>query len=399
MQGRIIERVKKKGIDSQGRIRNNIKIYDVKYRYKDIHTGKAKETMKRGFTTKGDAQRFLLDLNNRLATNTFLVIKAIAFRDYLNEWLDIYAKVKLRPTTYIGYKRIIEKHLIPHLGNYELKSITAMQIDKLYAYLLQRGRADGKGGLSAKTVLYTHRVLNEIMEHAVKKQLIYHNPVRSVTNTPKPKKFKGNIYSPEEILELMELVRNTQFEIPVALAAVCGLRRGECLALTEADIDFDNKIISINKQLLDIDNEVVSGEPKSEESNRVISAPQEIFDIIQRHLYHHEKNKQLLQHEYEDNGLIVCQNDGKPIRPVYFTKNFTRLIKANKLKTIRFHDLRHSCATLMLRSGVAMKTASQILGHSSISITADLYTHVMEDTKRQAALQVGQKLFGKNDDK
>ena len=103
----------------------------------------------------------------------------------------------------------------------------------------------------------------------------------------------------------------------------------------------------------------------------------------------------MLLHEYDDQGLIVCQADGKCIQPVLFSKNFSRLIARNKLKKIRFHDLRHSCASLMLKSGVAMKTASQILGHSSISITADLYTHVLEDSKKEAAVQIGNTLFGK----
>ncbi|MBP7247726.1 MAG: tyrosine-type recombinase/integrase [Negativicutes bacterium] len=90
---------------------------------------------------------------------------------------------------------------------------------------------------------------------------------------------------------------------------------------------------------------------------------------------------------------MICQANGKLIKPPYFSKNFTNMIKQHKLKKIRFHDLRHSCASLMLRSGVAMKTASQILGHSTIGITADLYTHVLEDTKKEAAIQIGKELF------
>ena len=105
----------------------------------------------------------------------------------------------------------------------------------------------------------------------------------------------------------------------------------------------------------------------------------------------------MLLHEYDDQGLIVCQADGKCIQPVLFSKNFSRLIARNKLKKIRFHDLRHSCASLMLKSGVAMKTASEILGHSSISITADLYTHVLQDTKQVAANQIEQLLINEKD--
>ena len=394
MQGRIIERIRRNARDKQGRIRKELKVYDVKFRYKNIATGDMKETTKRGFLTKGEAEAFLLDLNQRVMTNTFLPEKSMSTREYLLDWLEVYVKVNLRRSTYLGYQRIVKNHLLAHLGEIPLKDVTPINIDRLYAFLLQNGRADGKGGLSAKSVLYTHRVLNEAMEHAVKKRLIYLNPIKSVMNIPKPKRFKGGVYSADEILRLLAIVKDTRLEVPVALAAVCGLRRGECLALTADDIDFENQIITINKQLLELENKAVVGEPKSEESNRLVSAPVEVFEIIERHLQRNKRNKNLLGCEYEDHGLITCNDNGTPIRPVYFSKNFAKVIAKNGMKHIRFHDLRHSCASLMLKSGVAMKTASQILGHSTISVTADLYTHVLQETKKEAALQVGLELFG-----
>ena len=398
MQGSIQERVRKKGVDSQGRIRANLKVYDVFFQYKDS-AGKMKRASKRGFLTKAEAQSFLLDLNHKLATNTFAGTKVILVKDYLNEWLETYGKTNLRRSSYSGYARIIKQQVIPQLGELNLKELTSSDVDRLYAHLLQKGRADGKGGLSAKSVLYSHRVLNEALSHAVKRQLIYRNPMLSVTNTPKPKKYKGTIYGAEEILHLLEVAKDTVFEVPVALAAICGLRRGECMALTSEDVDFENRTITINKQLVEVDNQVMVTEPKSEDSNRLISAPQEVFDIIERRIAYLEGNKGLLQDEFADKGLLVCRADGTPIRPSYFTKSFSLLLERHGLKSIRFHDLRHSCASLMLNSGVAMKTASQILGHSTIAITADLYTHVMEDAKKLAAVQVGQELFGKKESK
>lgn len=386
----------KKGKDLQGRAKVNMRAYYVSYRYIDNYTGKWKQTIKRGFVTKSNAQTFLLELQFGKDYNAFSSSGSLLVRNYLGEWLEAYAKINLRENTYIGYARIIEKHLIPHLGNVKLKELSSRHIDKMYSYLLQQGRADGKGGLSAKTVLYTHRVLNEALEHAVKKQLINRNPIKEVTNKPKPKRFRSNIYSAEEIANLLALIKNSPYEVPVALAAICGLRRGECLALGEKDIDATNGIIRINKQLLEVKNKAVFGEPKSEESNRKISAPKEVFDMIERQIVKNKENKRLLDHEYENNNLIVCQENGKPIRPVYFSKNFSKMITRNKLKPIRFHDLRHSCASIMLTSGVAMKTASQILGHSTIGITADLYMHVTDSNLKQAAQQVRDEIFGKN---
>lgn len=399
MQGQILEEERFNVLDKQGKMRKKLKVYSVRYRYTDPETGKRKRTTKRGFLTKADAEAFLLEINNQQNQNMFFTPKAVLVKDFLTEWLKSYVEVNVRETTYYGYKRIIEKHLIPNLGGLDLKKLSSLDIDRLYAFLLKEGRMDGKGGLSPKTVQYTHRVLNEALSYAVKKKLIYVSPMTSISNTPKPKKYRGNIYTANEILQLLEITKDTIYEVPIALASICGLREGECLALQENDIDFNNMTIKITKQLTRVNNIVKVTPPKSEESNRIINAPKEVFDIIQRRIEKNHLNKQLLENEYHDEGWIICYDNGKCINPQYFSKNFANMIARKKLKKIRFHDLRHSCASLMLTSGVAIKTASQILGHSSISITADLYTHVTTDNKRIAAEQVGNTLFKKSDEK
>ena len=399
MQGEILEKERFNVRDKQGKIRKKMKVYSVRYRYTDPMTGKRKRTTKHGFLTKGDAEAFLLEINNQQNQNMYFTPKTILVKDFLNDWLKSYVEVNVRATTYLGYKRIIEKHLIPNLGGLDLKKLSSLDIDRLYAYLLKDGRADGKGGLSQTVERCVHRVFNEALSYAVKKKLIYVNPMTSISNVPKPKKYRGNIYTAEEILHLLEIVKDTVYEVPVALASICGLREGECLAIKEDDVDFDHMTININKQLTLLAKEVVVTPPKSEESNRLISAPKEVFDIIRCRIEKNHQHKKLLEDEYDDQGWIVCQDNGKLINPQYFSKNFANMIARKKLKKIRFHDLRHSCASLMLTSGVAMKTASQILGHSSISITADLYTHVTQDNKRIAAKQVANTLFGKSNPK
>ena len=394
MQGSIKERIRKMGKDATGKIRQNVKVYDVYFRCNDAVTGKRKSTSKRGFRTKSEAQAFLLDLNTKLQQNLYLPPKLMTVREYLLNWLESYCKINLRRTTFDGYERIIRRHLNPHLGSYEIRNLKAFHIDELYKLLLSEGRADGKGGLSAKSVQYTHRVLSEALEHAVKKQLIYYNPVKGAT-APKPTKYRGEILSADEILVLLEATKGTYFEIPVALAAICGLRRGECLGLVVDDIDFEKQMVRINKQMVDVGGEIFIEEPKSEDSNRMISAPPEVFEIIQRHVEKNRQHKELLAEEYNAQQLLVCRIDGRPIRPSSFSKEFGIMLKSKGLKNVRFHDLRHSCASLMLTSGIALKTASQILGHSSIGITADLYTHVLEETKKDAAKQVGKTLFKK----
>lgn len=397
MQGSIKERMRKNARDAQGKLRATLKVYDVYYRFLDTSTGKKKQAIKRGFLRKSDAEAFLLDINKKQSEGKFLNQKPITITEYLLQWLNDYVKINVRASSYVGYERIIKNHLIPYIGNTLLKNLTAMQIDNLYAELLQNGRSDGKGGLSQKSVQYTHRVLNESLEHAVKKQLIYFNPIKGITNTPKPKKFQATIYTAKELLYLLNVAKDTPYELPIALAGICGLRRGECLGLKISDIDFSTKTIKISRQLILLRKQIVESEPKSTDSNRVIAVPDMVMEIIQKQIRVNNHYKQLLQNEYFDKGYLICHNNSTPIRPDYLTKNFANFIQSKGLKKIRFHDLRHTCASLMLKSGVAMKTASEILGHSSISITADLYTHVLQDTKQVAANQIEQLLINEKD--
>lgn len=399
MQGSIKERIRKNARDAQGRLRATLKVYDVYYRYTDMITGKKKQAIKRGFLRKNDAEAFLLDINKKQSEGNFLNQKSITVTEYLLQWLNDYVKINVRASSYVGYERIIKNHLIPYIGNTLLKNLTAMQIDNLYAELLQNGRSDGKGGLSQKSVQYTHRVLNESLEHAVKKQLIYFNPIKGITNTPKPKKFQATIYTAKELLYLLNVAKDTPYELPIALAGICGLRRGECLGLKISDIDFSTKTIKISRQLILLRKQIVESEPKSTDSNRIIAVPDMVMEIIKKQIQLNNHYKQLLQNEYFDEGYLICHNNGTPIRPDYLTKNFANFIQSKGLKKIRFHDLRHTCASLMLKSGVAMKTASEILGHSSISITADLYTHVLQDTKQVAANQIEQLLINEKNEK
>jgi integrase len=399
MNGSIRERILNKGIDKNGKTKNNLKVYDVFYRYRDPATGKVKQTSKKGFRGKGEAEDFLLRINTQLMDNNFIQIKKLTLREYLTDWLSTYVETNLRKSTIAGYRRNLEQHVLPHLGNVELQSLTSSQIDNFYAKKQKDGRLDGKGGLSAKSMIYIHRVLNEALEHAVKKRLITRNVAKDIISLPRIKKHKGEIYSANEIKALLEFVKDTNMEVPIILAAICGMRRGEILGLMWDEVSFENQTIRICRQLLPTKNGLEFEEPKSEDSNRTINTPAEVMDMLKRQSERQQEYKRLLGDEYHDNGLVNCCNNGELLNPSYFSKQFAQTIKNAGLKHIRFHDLRHSCASLMLTAGVPMKVASQILGHSSIGITADLYTHVITDLKKDAAAKVGSEIFGQTKEK
>lgn len=392
MNGTIKERIIKKGKDNRGKTKENLKVYDVYYRFQDPVTGKWKQTSKKGFRNKGDAEKYLLKVNSQIIDNTFVPVSRMTVREYLTDWLNDYVKLNLRASSIAGYKNNIEKHILPYIGNVELQGLTTLQIDELYKKLLKNGRSGGKEGLSPKSVLYVHRVLTKALGMAEKQSIVQRNTA-SFASPPKVRKPKCDIYEKDEIKALLDYLKNTDMEVPIALAAICGMRRGEVLGLMHGDICFNNNTIQIQRQLIPTKEGPIFEQPKSEDSNRIINAPQEVMAMIKQHLDRQEGYKKMLGEEYQDNGLINCYPDGRMIDPRNFSKMFAKILKDAGLKHIKFHALRHSAATLMLSAGVPMKVASQILGHSTIGITADLYQHVVTDMKKEAAEKVRNILF------
>jgi len=389
MQGTIEERIAKTVRDANGKIRKNQKVYDVRYRFTDPKTGKRHTTRKRGFLRRADAETFLLKINQDEADGIITSHKSLLVKDFMNDWLNTYVRDNLRESTYEGYEYDINNHIIPQLGQYDIKNLTAAHIDKFYSHLRQEGRVDGKGGLKEISIKRIHRVLNLALNHAEKHDLIARNPMHKVISPPKPEKSERDIYDDREVLRLIEIVKDShRFEVAVALGGICGLRSGEILGLKEADIDFDKRLIHIRKQLVQLKKGSNRTKVKTDGSNRVISAPDLIFEILRRQIERNKRNKAMLLDGYNDEGFLVCYDDGKPIPPKRFSAYFCNLIKRHKLKHIRFHDLRHSGATLMLKAGVSLEVVSSILGHSSIKTTNDIYAHILNDVKIDAAKKV-----------
>lgn len=399
MNGSIKERLLKSTVDSNGRRRENVKVYDVYYRIFDPEAGRRKSTCKRGFRTKKEAEAFLLQINNQQNEGTLFKIPDLNVKEYMKDWLKTYVQSgNLKKTTQSGYIRIVEKQIITELGHIKLKELAVSRIEQFYSKLLKSGRSDGKGGLAAKSVLYVHRVLSEALSHAVKKKLMYSNPANDVTNVPKPKKQNVITYNEEQLLKLIKVAKGTMFEVPILLAGIYGMRRGEVLGLAKDAVDLDNNLLHIKRQLLYLDKELYFDTPKSQESIRSIY----LLDIAIEALKENFKRQNYYKDEafgasYHENNLVVCYPDGRPINPGSFTKLFQTLLKQNDLPIINFHSLRHASATLMAAANVPLTVAAAILGHSNVAVTASVYTHVKNDMKMLAAKQVKEHLFKNTD--
>lgn len=269
------------------------------------------------------------------------------------------------------------RHTIPYIGNVKIQKLSAATIQGIYQKL-------EKKGLSPRSIQYVHTTLHEVLKYTYKMQIIPRNPAEFVS-VPKQQKYKAQVYDKKEVANLLEAAKGTRFDIPIRLAVGLGLRRGELLALQWSDIDFQNNILSVNKNLVYVDKKYTVGESKAQSGIRKLAAPPSLMEALRHHKVRQMENKLAFGKDYQDNRLICCRPDGRPIHTASFSQEFNRFLKSHGLKHIRLHDLRHTNATLMLQMGVPAKVASERLGHASISITLDTYTHVVQELNQEAA--------------
>lgn len=353
---------------------------------RDSTTGKRKQSQIGLYKTKKEAEGALSKTITDLNCNDYISPEKSLLKDFLTMWVETYA-INLSPTTYNGYKQIINNHIIPKLGNRELQKLQPLHIQKYYNELSKT--------LKGKTLLQHHRVLRKALDYAWKMQVISKNPA-DLLDSPKVKKYKATVLEVNDVKKLLNIIQNTQFEIPVNLAIGLGLRLGEILGLRWKDIDFDNGIIKVEQTLVRAGNELIFKEPKTEESSRSLSVPDTLLKLLKDHKRNQLEMKMRLGVEYDNKyNLVNTKYNGSIINTATFSHAFGDFIRKHKqdLPQIRFHDLRHTNATLMLLSGTPAKVASSRLGHSTINITMDLYSHVLKDMNIDAAKKLNSVIY------
>lgn len=361
-------------------------------------SGKRKQKWFNGYKTKKEAEKELIKILNQFEENSGFIPEKITLGEYLKNWMKEYVELNLAVKTIEGYRVNVEKHIIPSLGKIQLQKLQPLNIQQFYNEKLKNGRVDGKGGLSPKSILYIHRVLRKALQQAVKLQLINKNPADFV-EVPKQKGYKASFLDEEQVQKYLKAFSETNLYIPVLLGIGLGLRRGEALGVQWKDINFNSKTVTISRSLLPSGKGLIFHEPKTESSTRTISIPDFVLEELQRHKEQQEDFKRLLGAAYKENDLICCYADGTAINPASFSHMFERAQDKHGLLNIRFHDLRHTNATLMLKSKVPPKVAAERLGHSSIGITMDLYSHVMKEMQEEAANKISNILNQNNDSK
>lgn len=306
---------------------------------------------------------------------------------WLDIWLENYARLKVRPSSHKTYQGFIENHIKPAIGDVPLEKVTAMDLQRLYRTLLETGRVDRiearnkPKGLSVKTVRNINQMFSSAMDAAVEQRLITGNPTKGCA-LPKLEKKEMNILPPESLAAFFREAKESGVYELYYIELATGLRRGELLGLKWGDVDLNRGIVHIRRQVLRQNGKVVEAPLKTKNSYRSIPVSKDAIEVL-------KAQKAKTTSEY-----VFPSLNGGPISPDSVLHMLHRVLKRAGLPRVRFHDLRHTFATIALQNGVDVKTVSGMLGHYSAGFTLDTYAHVTTAAQREAADKMGSVLSG-----
>ncbi|WP_084665658.1 site-specific integrase [Thermanaeromonas toyohensis] len=361
---------------------------------RDPVTGKRKRITKSVKGTKKEAEKEMVRMLNELERGTYVEPSGMTVGEYLLHWLEAYCKPNLAPKTLQSYSYIIHQHLIPALGHIKLDKLQPLHLQEYYSKALQSGRKDGKGGLSLRSVQYHHRILHEALGHALKWQLVHRNVAEAV-EAPRYKRPDVKALSPEEVNKLLakaKEINHPDYALLVT-AVYTGMRQGELLGLRWQDIDMTAGVAYVRQILQKLPGQpVMFKEPKTQAGKRQVVLSPAVIDILKAAKKQQAENRLRLGQAYQDYGLVFCRENGLPLDPFTVTHRFKKLAKLAGFPELRFHDLRHTHATLLLAQGVHPKVVQERLGHRSITLTLDTYSHVLPTLQKEAAAKVEEAL-------
>jgi len=349
--------------------------------------GKRNQKWKSTKGTKKEAEALLARMLTELEDGVYIDAKKTSVSGYLDKWIAS-IKGSVSSTTHERYKQLCDKHLKPTIGNIALNKLQAIRISELYSVAMESGRIDGKGGLSKQTVLHMHRVLKRALSQAVKWGLISRNPCDAVDNIPKPNKKERLTFTTEETLSLLEQLEGNRLQLPVLLAVTTGMRRGEILGLRWKDIDLDKKRLCIRQIVIETrEYGLEVKQPKTDSSSRTIALPRIAIEAIKKYRVEQAQLCLQLGKGLTPESMLFDEFSGLNI-PNRITVNFRSFIKTHGFKHVTFHDLRHTHATHLLEQNIHPKIVSERLGHSTIALTMNTYSHVMPTMQEEAANKV-----------
>jgi len=364
--------------------------YAVIYQGTDPGTGKDKYKWVAAGDRKADAERVLNELVRQQQDGAVALDRSTLAGYLLERWLPI-QELRLRPTTYHSYRSTVELHVVPYIGRLRLDKLQASDFEQLYVRLLREGRRNGKPGpdgrprgLSSTSVRYVHRILQKAIGDAMRKGLVTRNVV-ALADPPQARsegpKSTIHAWDATTLRRFLGVAANHRLHALWVLAAHTGMRRGELLGLRWSDVDLKAGTVSLRRAVVVAGYRVYLSDVKTASGRRTINLDEPTIEALAKHRAESGRSAD----EDGSNLLVFGRPDGSPIHPELVSRTFDRLAARRGLPRIRFHDVRHTHATLLLKAGVPAKVVSERLGHATPGFTLNVYQHVLPGMQAEAA--------------
>lgn len=296
--------------------------------------------------------------------------------DFLADWLENWVRPSVKPKTFSSYSDTVRLHLVPSLGRIVLAKLTPQHVQAMMNERLA-------SGLSPRTVSYVRSVLSIALARAMKLGLVHRNVV-ALVDRPNVARHEVRPLTVEQSRALLAAAHDHRLGALFSVALALGFRKGEGLGLRWQDVDFDAGTIAISGALQRIGGTLVRTETKNNASRRMLRVPAAAMKALREHRVRQMEERMAAGDRWRDSGLVFTTTIGTPLDPRNVLRHFSRVLSAAGIAHVRFHDLRHSCATLLLAQGVPARVVQDILGHSAIRVTMDTYAHVMPSMREDA---------------
>lgn len=346
-----------------------------------------------GLEEKGNKRKAEQMLRETLQTyEPFKPSAEMPFADYIRHWMELEER-KVDAVTYQGYELLLNAHILPYFDSKRLKlcEIDAYNLQSFFDEKAANGRKDGKGGLSPASLRRLKNPINQTLNEAVKNGLLSTNPCQFVV-LPKKERYEAQFYTVKQLQTLFQAIGGDPISPLVQIVALYGLRRSEVLGLKWDSIDFENGLLTIKHTVSKVTKAIAKDKTKTASSHRSFPLTTEAVEIFKEARRQEAENRILFGKEYNANEYIFKWPNGIPFAPDYVSQHFHLLLEKHGLPPIRFHDLRHSCASMLLNNGFTLKDVQEWMGHSDITMTANIYGHLDNARKQTMADNLSQLL-------